>query len=255
MRPSETPEAGAEVVYFRDVTAVVELNRVKAQFVATAAHELRTPVAVILGYAELLQSSHPQPRDQDMMLSTIQRHGKHVAGLINEMLDLATLDARGGRDLELVDQPLVPVVREGVESFRLPGDPRVASFSTEGEVAGRVRIDRAKFRQALDNVLSNAFKYSTTDTLVRVRVQGRSAEGRAQLGVAIIDQGPGMDVATQAQVFERFFRAEDVSSTVPGTGLGMSIVKEIMELHGGQVEIDSAPGCGTTVTLWLQSVP
>jgi signal transduction histidine kinase len=115
--------------------------------------------------------------------------------------------------------------------------------------------DRGKLRQVLFNLLSNAYKYSTAPSAVTVRLLRDDGDdevggGVARVGLAVTDRGIGMTPEQAARVFERFYRA-DPSGTVLGTGLGMSIVREIVQLHGGQVALDSQPGEGTTATVWL----
>lgn len=252
-RPQAPAERAEEVAYFRDVTSAAELDRAKAQFVATAAHELRTPIAVMLGYTELLQRGGIPSKDQRPMLGVIRRHGEHVAGLIDEMLDLARLDARGNAGLEQVDLLLEPLARDIVRTFRMPGDERIAAWvDSPGAASTFVTcLDADKFRQALGNVLSNAFKYSPRDTPVLAGLCLRGETGQREAGVIVTDQGRGMDARALARVFDRFFRADE-SGAVPGSGLGMSVVKEIMDLHGGRVEIASTAGHGTAVTLWFR---
>jgi len=112
-------------------------------------------------------------------------------------------------------------------------------------------IDTEKFRQALNNVLSNAYKYSPEGGEIRLEVLTEKRDGLEMVGVRVSDQGIGMSTQQVGRAFERFFRA-DPSGNIPGTGLGLSIVKEIIELHGGQVDLTSTAGVGTTVTLWVQ---
>ncbi len=125
--------------------------------------------------------------------------------------------------------------------------------------AGVVRGDAKKLTQAITNVLSNAYKYSPGGGAVELGVVERSGDGGEagevadaprMLGIRIADRGIGMTPEQLARVCERFYRA-DTSGKIPGTGLGMSIVREIVELHGGLIDFESAPGAGTTVTLWL----
>ena len=123
-------------------------------------------------------------------------------------------------------------------SLHLPSDAVEALF------------DREKFSQALTNVLSNAFKYSPEGGSVLITAETRSLQHEQQVGVRVQDSGIGMSDAVKERLFERFFRA-DASGSIPGTGLGMSLVKEIMDLHRGEIEVDSTVGEGTTVTLWI----
>jgi signal transduction histidine kinase len=237
--------AGAQVAYFRDVTRADELDRNKSQFLATAAHELRTPIAVISGYTEFLESSDPPAAERGRILTTMRRHGDHVAGIVSELLDLARIEARAGRDFTMIRQPLEPAVRRFVDEFRVGDDSRVPEL--HGGLGGaEVFLDADKFGRALGNVLANAFKYSPAGTPVRVRL----VEAADEVGVEIRDRGGGMDEETQRRIFDRFYRGE-ATAVVAGSGLGMSIAKEIIDIHGGRIEIASAPGAGTTVTLWL----
>ncbi len=236
---------GAQVAYFRDVTRADELDRMKSEFLATAAHELRTPIAVIAGYTEFLQARDPAPEARQEMLATMRRHGDHITGIVTELLDLSRIEARAGRDFTMRRQALEPVVRDFVGTFRLAEDPRLPALA--GELGGaEAVVDADKFCQALGNVLSNAYKYSEPGTPIDVRLVRAGDEA----GVEVRDRGSGMDEDERRRVFERFYRAE-AAAGVPGTGLGMSIVKEIMDIHGGRVTIDSERGRGTTVTLWL----
>ena len=113
---------GAQVAYFRDVTRADELDRTKSRFLATAAHELRTPIAVITGYTEFLEDSEPPARQRGEILATMRRHGDQITGIVTELLDLARIEARAGRDFTLLRQPLAPVVRGFVETFRIGED-------------------------------------------------------------------------------------------------------------------------------------
>ncbi len=237
--------AGPQVAYFRDITRADEVDRAKNQFVANAAHELRTPIAVITGYAELLQALDPPAGQRGEILATMRRHGDQIAGIVSELLDLARIEARAGRDFTMIRQPLAPAVRRYIDSFRIGEYARVPAL--EGDIGGaEAFVDADKFCQALGNVLANACKYSQPGEPISVRL----VSGTGEVGVRVQDRGEGMDEETQRRIFERFYRAESTSAT-PGTGLGMSIVKEIVDIHGGRIEIDSAPGAGTAVTLWL----
>jgi signal transduction histidine kinase len=236
---------GAQVAYFRDITQADELDRTKSHFLATAAHELRTPIAVITGYTEFLQDRDPPPGQRGEILATMRRHGDQIAGIVSELLDLARIEARAGRDFTMIRQPLAPAVRRFVETFRLGDDARVPQMT--GDLDGaEVFVDADKFCQALGNVLSNACKYSPPESPVFVRLVANADE----VGVEVRDQGSGMDAEVVRRIFERFYRGETAAG-ISGSGLGMSIVKEIMDIHGGRIEIASKPLAGTIVTLWL----
>jgi signal transduction histidine kinase len=217
----------------------------KSQFVATAAHELRTPIAVITGCTEFLQASDPPASLRGEILATMRRHGDQITGIVTELLDLARIEARAGRDFTMIRLPLAPAVQRFVETFRIGDDARVPLLS--GDIGdAEAFVDADKFCQALGNVISNACKYSPAKSPVAVRLVAREGE----VGVEVRDEGSGMEAAVVERIFERFFRG-DYATGVPGSGLGMTIVKEILDIHGGHVEISSRPAQGTTVILWL----
>jgi signal transduction histidine kinase len=138
-----------------------------------------------------------------------------------------------------------------VEGFYLESAPRKILLNLSA-AAVWVTADRVKLTQALNNVLSNACKYSPQDGTIQVQLLSRESRPGREVGVSVTDQGIGMTESQLARIYERFFRA-DPSGAVGGTGLGMTLVKEFLELMGGSVEVTSALGTGTTVTLWLQA--
>ena len=247
---TEVASSGTDrVLFVRDVTAETEVDRMKSEFLSTAAHELRTPMVSIYGFAELLlKRDYPRER-QRTMVETIHRQSALIVNLVNELLDLARIEARQGKDFHVAVQPLAPIVREAVAGLMIPNDTRKVDLHFDDE-AVQVAVDSDKLRQALGNVLSNAFKYSPSGGAIGVRVYPRAFSGGSEIGIEVRDEGIGMTAEQLARAFERFYRA-DPSGNIPGTGLGLCIVKEIVELLGGRVQIDSRSGAGTTVTLWL----
>jgi signal transduction histidine kinase len=164
---------------------------------------------------------------------------------VTERLDLARSGARAGRDFTMIRQPLAQAVRRYVDSLGVGEYARVPTL--EGDLGdAEAFVDADKFCQALGNVVANACKYSPAGEPIAIRLVRNDAE----IGVRVEDRGEGMDEETQRRIFEHFYRAESAAGTA-GTGLGMSIVKEIMDIHGGRIEIESAPGRGTAVSLWL----
>jgi PAS domain S-box-containing protein len=236
------------VLYFHDVTREAELDRMKSEFLATASHELRTPMASVHGFSELLLTHDWDPGTVREIGATIHEQSALVVRMVNELLDLERIAACAGRDFEVRDGPVLPVIRRAVEGFRPLDDPRVAEVvATDG--AACAQFDTDKLTQALTNVLSNAFKYSRAEG-GPVRVSLVSAEG--EVGIAVADSGRGMTPDEASRVFDRFYRA-DPSGEVTGTGLGMALVREIIQAMGGRVDLRSRPGEGTTVTLWLRA--
>lgn len=245
-RRNET-ESVPVILYFHDITERMEVDRIKSDFLSTAAHELRTPLASIFGFAELLLNMDDcQGAARRDMLEIIFRQTKLISALVNELLDLARIEARRGKDFVFETLDLGGLVREAIAADPEGGQWRWPLRVEMPDQAVTVRADANKLRQAMANILSNAYKYSPDGGEISVALR----LGVREVGVEVRDQGIGMAPEQAARVCERFYRA-DSSGSIPGTGLGMSIVKEIVALHQGRLEIDSRLGEGTTVTLWL----
>ncbi|MCH8179321.1 MAG: PAS domain S-box protein [Proteobacteria bacterium] len=240
------------VMYFRDITHELEVDRMKSEFLAMAAHELRTPMVSIFGFTELLlQRPFSDERRKDM-LSTIHRQASVLINLVNELLNLARIESRRGKDFKRERLSLQPLITATLDSLLVHADPRQVDVALPAEAIW-VDADREKLAQALTNVLSNAYKYSPGGGDIGLDLVWRDRLERQECGIRVTDRGIGMTPQQLDKVFDRFFRA-DTSGNIPGTGLGMTIVKEIIELHGGQVQVASEPGVGTTVILWLPAL-
>jgi signal transduction histidine kinase len=245
-------EAISQVLSLRDVTHKSEVDQMKSEFLSTAAHEMRTPMASIFGFVELMLHRQLSPERQRDVLETIHRQSQLMINIVNELLDLARIEARRGSDFVLETVDLADLVRDVLHDFNPPQERAVPQLATEAALT-TVCVDLNKMRQALSNVLSNAYKYSPGGGAVSVRlVDGPPAAAGTPptVGVEVRDRGIGMTAEQLARVSERFYRA-DASGSIPGTGLGMSIVKEITELLGGRLALASEPEQGTAVTLWL----
>ena len=249
LRTSESSTV-SQLLHFRDVTRETEIDHMKSEFLSTAAHELRTPMASISGFAEVLMTQTLTPEEVSEFLQIIHARSQMMAGILNELLDLARIEARRGKDFLYARLDLRDLVVQTVESFLpLPGSAR-PQLNLPAQ-AQWVMADAQKLQRAILNVLSNAYKYSDAKHPVRVELIHQPELGQFRLD--IIDQGIGMTPEQVARVCERFYRA-DASGKVPGTGLGMSIVKEIMTLHRGNVSIRSQIGQGTCVSLCLPTI-
>ncbi|MCX7144402.1 MAG: PAS-domain containing protein [Proteobacteria bacterium] len=229
----------SQILYVRDVTREMEVDRMKSEFLSTAAHELRTPMASIFGFAELLMGGSFDRETQLDLIQTIHRNADLMASIINELLDLARIEARRGKDFIFETVQAQALVQRIVANFKPP----------EGRDAPQLALPA----QAL------WLRADPNGRAVRVTLLARGGdegegegpgEGRFEIGLSVADRGMGMKPEQLARVCERFYRA-DTSGKIPGTGLGMSIVSEILKLHRGRVEINSIPGTGTEVTLWL----
>jgi signal transduction histidine kinase len=247
-----TTEVISQVLSLRDITHESEVDQMKSEFLSTAAHELRTPMASIYGFVELLMMRQATPQRQSEMLAKIHRQATLMIHIINELLDLARIEARRGKDFVLETVEVDQLVADVLRDFKPPQE-RATPACTSLVAGQRVCVDRYKLHQALNNVLSNAYKYSPGGGAVAVRLC-TGEDATAQLvGIEVSDRGIGMTPEQLSRVSERFYRA-DASGNIPGTGLGMSIVKEIIELLGGRMALASTAGEGTQVTLWLPTV-
>lgn len=236
------------VIYLRDITREEELIRMKGEFLALAAHELRTPMTSILGYSELLLNDRVDQEMRTESLRVIHTQSKWLVKIINDLVDLSRIDAHGGRRMTMLDLDCAELVSEAINVFPPVPDRTPVQVSLLPGIT--VHVDHAKFQQALLNVLGNAYQYSTNGP---VTLEMLIEEHARRVGIRISDHGIGMTPTQLAHVFDRFWRA-DTSGNIPGTGLGMSLTKEIWELFNGSVEIVSERGCGTQVTLWLPVV-
>ncbi len=227
------------------------------QFAADASHELRTPLTTIRGYAELYRQGALGDRDLPDAMRRIESEAQRMSTLVAELLELARLDRTSSLDLAEVD--LVPLVHDAVADTLAVEPGRPADVQAPDRLVAVV--DEARIRQVLANLLANVRAHTPTHTPVSVRL-GRVG-GQVLLEVA--DAGPGMPGEDAARAFDRFHRAagrhEDGTQRhhggegTGGSGLGLAIVQAIAQAHGGLASIDSEPGHGTRVRIWLPAEP
>jgi signal transduction histidine kinase len=257
---------GAALVTFVDATASVNVeralqekndalvaaDRLKNAFVQHVSYELRSPLTNIIGFAQLLSDPGIGPLNdkQREYMGYIMSSSSSLLAIINDILDLATLDA-GAMQLDLTRVDIRETMAAAAEGLR----DRLADEGIKLEVSaspdiGGVVADAKRVRQVLYNLLSNAVGFSEKGQVVRISAR-RNAAGDVVFTVS--DSGRGIDAETLAQVFQRF-ETRTAGSRHRGAGLGLSIVKAFVELHGGTVDIESAPGRGTTVTCTFPAV-
>jgi PAS domain S-box-containing protein len=247
-----TGKKEGQVLYFRDVTHEKEVDRMKSEFLSTAAHELRTPLASIYGFSELLLSRDYDKKVSHEMIETIHRQSLNLKNLLDELLDLSRIEARAGKDFHMEKNDLKKIVMQ-------------TCIEVEGAFIGQTVQDQSienwpvlifdidKMRQVFRNLLSNGFKYSTNKQNVILKTSEREKNEELQFGISIIDNGIGMTSQQLSRIGERFYRVDE-SGLTPGTGLGLVLVKEVVWIHGGNVEFVSTIGKGMTVTVWLPIV-
>lgn len=229
--------------------ALYESNRLKSEFLANVSHELRTPLNSILGFTELLKDTLNSGPDSKSAryLGNIQQSGKHLLDLINDLLDLAKIEA--GK-MEVRSEPLsLPDLFEGLGNILKPLLEQ-KSLKLMAQVEADVpiiRTDPGKLQQILYNFLSNAIKFSPTDARIDLSAC-RSTEDHVRISVT--DEGPGISLAKQQIIFEKFRQIDaSVTRTHSGTGLGLAISKELTALLNGSISVRSAEGQGAT--FWI----
>lgn len=248
----------SHILHLRNITHEAEVDRMKSEFLSTAAHELRTPMSSIYGYAELLVTQDLTAEEKEEFLKIILAESKIMATILNDLLDLARIEARLAIDFVMTRINVCELIREVAANLSVAHD-RAPPVITTKKQAVWIQADRVKMIQVLNNVLSNAYKYSPNGGAVTIEVISPTKAMQAShqipadfIGIRVADEGIGISPEQITHVFERFYRA-DTSGKILGTGLGLSIVKEIVELHHGDVTIDSVIGKGTAITIWLPS--
>jgi signal transduction histidine kinase len=240
--------AGLLLVY-SNVRGEMRLSRLKSDFVANVSHELKTPLALVRLFAETLEMGRVQnPAKAQEYYRVINKESQRLTQLINNILDFSRIEA-GRKEYRFTPTDLRRVVEGVLESYRFQIEQQ--GFKLEESLAAdlpAVQGDPEALAQAVINLINNAMKFSAGDKFIRVEV--RVADEAVRVSVA--DHGIGVAKAEQRKIFEKFYRAEDsLVHETKGSGLGLSLVKHIMDAHGGRVEVDSAPGRGSIFTLVL----
>ncbi|HEX8342925.1 MAG TPA: ATP-binding protein, partial [Tepidisphaeraceae bacterium] len=224
-------------------------GRMKDEFLATLSHELRTPLNAILGWSQILASSNGLPSEIKDGLQTIERNARAQAQIIEDLLDMSRIISGKVRlDVQRVD--LAELLREGVQTSKPSADAKgIGLTAVLDPLAGRVRGDPARLQQVMWNLLTNAVKFTPRGGRVQVLLE----RVNSHVEVSVIDSGEGIKPEFLPYVFDRF-RQADASTTRRhgGLGLGLSIVKQLVELHGGSIRVKSAgEGLGSTFIVSL----
>lgn len=234
------------ILAYQDVTDLLRALHVQDEFVSSVSHELRTPLASVLGYLELI-SEHDLPEEVKRQVGIVERNASRLQSLVTDLLDVAQTEEVALR-LDVGPVELVTLAGEAVQACAPAAAARGLELYVEAPDALVVAVDEQRLRQVLDNLLSNAIKYSATSGTVGLIVR-LEADG---VTIAVRDSGPGLPAREVARVFDRFYRgASALQHHLPGTGLGLNIVRAIVEAHGGSVVLDSEVGRGCTFTVTL----
>jgi CheY-like chemotaxis protein/anti-sigma regulatory factor (Ser/Thr protein kinase) len=210
-------------------------------------HEVRTPLAAIMGFSELLALSDLDERRKEWA-GTILKAGKHLLDLVNEVLDISRIEA-GEFSLSVEAVPVVPLLDDAIELIEPLADGRGVKVHPPviAEGSGYVRADNQRLKQVVLNLLSNAVKYNREGGEVRVSVD---AVGSDRMRIAVSDTGPGIDRESLTKLFTPFERL-NAGSNVQGTGLGLALSRSLVEAMGGRIEVESTPGEGSIFTIEL----
>jgi two-component system sensor histidine kinase VicK len=224
-------------------------ERLRREFVANVSHELRTPLTGIRTYAETLAENRDIPPETvDEFLRVILNESDRMANIVRDLLELSRFDA-GSMELKFEEFSIERSVRDVYTAIALDARKRGHEMNIEMErELPTVRGDRARIEQVFMNILTNAVKYTPSGGRVDITGGGYGDS----VWVRISDTGIGIPPEDMPHVFDRFYRVDKARSRESGgTGLGLSIAREIIARHGGRIDIDSAPGEGTTVTITL----
>lgn len=239
------------ITLLRDVTQERQLERMKNEFISTAAHELRTPLTSVMGYAELLITPESfgefSAAERQEFLQEIHAKSEVLGRIITDLLDVGRIESGQPIPLQRRLDDLGKTLAKVVRHFERHSPRHHFVLELPGGEATTLCFDSDRVVQMLENLLSNAVKYSPGGGIVRVTME-QQAEA---IQVCVTDQGMGMSREQVARIFDKFYRADASNTGVGGLGLGMSIVRSLVLAHGGQIWVESSPGSGTSVYFTL----
>jgi len=227
------------------------LNADKDRYLGIAAHDLRNPLSSMRGLSELMLETPLEPEQQREFLETIHRTSDEMLGLVNDLLDVSVIES-GKLDLRRSDQDLVQLVQRRIRHLEPHARSKKIEVKLDADGVQRAKIDPARFGQVVDNLVSNAIKFSPSGTAIKVAL--RSGDGN--FAFSVHDQGPGIPEADRKLLFRSFQKlTARPTGGEKSTGLGLAIVKKIVDAHGGTIDVESAPGGGTRFTVTTPSAP
>ncbi len=238
------PEIGFALTMY-DITDIKEMDRVRNELVHTVSHDLRSPLTSVIGYTELIERAGSLTDMQREFLKRIQESVQHITSLINDLLELGSVEAGLDTSRELIQL-------DGILNYTLEmlqGQIRAKHIKVQTRIDAllpALRANPVRLRQVFDNIVGNAIKYSNDQGEVSVSMRFEAE----QIIVQVTDNGPGIPAKDQAHIFDKFYRASNASAR-SGSGLGLAIVKSIVEAHQGRVWVESAIGRGSSFFIVL----
>ena len=230
---------------------LMELDKIKSNFFANISHEFRTPLTLIKGQIESVLE-HITDSKLKSKLSVVQSNSNRLHRLINQILDLSKLES-GKLTLEQSNIDIVLLVKNRAASFEALAQQKGINLKTLSNIESQILyVDREKIEEVLDNLFSNAFKFTSAGGSITIAIEKKYFDESDQIVISIADTGIGIPKEKLTNIFDRFFQVDDTSTKqYEGTGLGLTIVKELVELHSGSIEVESEIGSGSKFTISL----
>jgi signal transduction histidine kinase len=240
--------AGGIALTYRNVTKEMALARLKSDFVSNVSHELRTPLSLIRLYAETLEMGRlTSPEKYQEYYRIIRKESERLTALINNILDFSRIEA-GRKEYDFRETDMSELVHNTLDSYRYQLEQSGFQFEEKIDEVPPMRVDREAMARSLLNLVNNALKYSQDRKYIGVNLY----RDNGSVKLEVVDQGIGIPHQEQQKIFEKFYRVGDpLVHNTKGSGLGLSLVRHIVQAHGGEVAVDSAPGQGSKFTIVL----
>jgi signal transduction histidine kinase len=244
--------AGGIALTYRNVTKEMALARLKSDFVSNVSHELRTPLSLIRLYAETLEMGRlTSPEKYQEYYRIIRKESERLTALINNILDFSRIEA-GRKEYDFRETDMSELVHNTLDSYRYQLEQSGFQFEEKIDEVPPMRVDREAMARSLLNLVNNALKYSQDRKYIGVNLY----RDNGSVKLEVVDQGIGIPHQEQQKIFEKFYRVGDpLVHNTKGSGLGLSLVRHIVQAHGGEVSVDSAPGQGSKFTIVLPVKP
>jgi len=241
------------IIILIDMTREAEVDKLKSDFISNVSHELRTPVTVLRSYADTLYNYGDEFKfeEQKEFIGTINQEVIRLNKMVNDILDFSKFQ---NNELEKETQDIMPVIEDVVQSLKVLAEERHLNFSIKKEEnLPEIPFNRGAISRVITNLVTNAIKYSNEETTIQIET---SIEENKFIKISVKDSGCGIDAKHLPKIFDRFYRVENKTHTVKGTGLGLNLVKIAVEKHHqGKVFVQSEINVGSTFGFMLPINP